>query len=143
MDPVAHGIYHPHNLVNGFPPSANTRHGTIPAVEDTAARNRDICLVRTVETGLKQISGNEIIIQVEICNPAATVGNLNRTERVNCQPDAVAPHGKENCPFGPGTRPCCGPGNEPPGRFTGEVYGSCFQEPAFQFCPVHNSSASS
>ena len=83
--------------LNRFTPATDLRYRAVPAPEDAAARDGNKCLVRTVETGFQQPAGHEIPFKIEVSGTISPVGDLDGAQRVQCELDAVASHGKKDC----------------------------------------------
>ena len=106
-------------------------------------RDGNECLVRTVEAGFQQPAGDEIPLKIEVRGTISPVGDLDRAQGIQCQLDAVAPHGKKNCTLASGSRSRCRAGDILLRGFTAQADCPGCQQPGFQVFPLHNSSASS
>ena len=70
------------------------------------AGHGDKSLIRAMEPGFQQVSGDFLSFKEQIGSPVATVCNLDTAYRAERKLDPVASHGKKNCTAATGTGSC-------------------------------------
>jgi hypothetical protein len=89
-------------------------------VENATAGHGNECLIRAMETRLKESPGNKFPFKIQVSNTTPTVGNLDQAQWIYGKFNPVTSHREKYGSTTTGTRTCGRPGDVCVGGFAGK-----------------------